>query len=234
MKHTPLSLPMTRTEQFWGIGFLMVQQLMLSRILWLLPLSPAVTNFLYAALSFVAVLWIFFRFWTESLKNFPRKMGLFLWRILLSYAAYTVISELFGQLLYPLFPDCFAATEAGFVLKTPNDRTIAALLKENFVLTALCAVVLLPPVEEILHRGVVFGGLYAKSPVAAYLVSAALFSIIHVADYLGGDPVLLFLSFLGYLPAGLLLARLYKETDNIYAPILMHMAINAVALFDLR
>ena len=232
MKNTPLSLPMTRTEQFWGLGFLMVQQLMLSRLLWLLPIpSPAVTNFLYAAISFVAVCLIFFRFLKESAKNFPKNIGIFVWRILISYAAYTVISELFGRLLYPVFPDYFVATEAGFTLKTPNDRVMLALLEENFVLTALCAVVLLPPVEEILHRGVIFGGLYAKSPVAAYLVSAFLFSAIHVADYLGGDPVPLLLSFLGYLPAGLLLARLYKETDNIYAPILMHMAINAVALF---
>ena len=235
MKHTPLSLPMTRAEQLWGLGFLMVQQLMLSRLLWLLPLNaPAVTNFLYAAISFGAVFGIFFRFFRRSLKNFPKNIGLFLWRILLSYAGYTVISSLLGRLLYPVFPDCFAVTEAGVVLKTPNDGVIAALLQENFLLTALCAVLLLPPVEELLHRGVVFGGLYGKSPLAAYLVSAGLFSAIHVADHLGGDPVLLLLSFLGYLPAGLLLARLYRETDSIFAPILMHMAINAVALFQLR
>ena len=236
MKHTPLSLPMTRTEQFWGLGFLLVQQLMLSRLVWLLPLnSPATTNFLYAAISFVAVSCVFFRFWKESLKNFPKKIGIFLWRILLSYAGCTVITELFGQLLYPAFPDYFSITQTGPVLKTPNDHFLTSLLGENLALAALCAVVLLPPVEEIIHRGVIFGSLYAKSPITAYLVSAVLFSAIHVVDHLGNtDPLWLLLSFLGYLPAGLLLARLYKETGSIFAPIFMHMAINAVALLDLR
>ena len=236
MKHTPLSVPMTKNEQLWGLGFLMVQQLILSRLVWLLPLgSPVLRNLLYAGISFGAALWIFFRFWRESAKNFPRKVGFFLWRILLSYAGYTVLTELLGQLLYPLFPGYFSVTETGLTLISPNDQAIHAMVKENFPLMALCSVVLVPPVEEILHRGVVFGGLHAKSPVAAYLLSAALFSFIHVMEYLGtADPIYLLLCFLQYLPAGFLLARLYKETDSIFAPILMHMAINAVALFSVR
>jgi len=236
MKHTPLSVPMTKNEQFWGFGFLMVQQLILSRLVWLLPLgSAALRNFLYAGISFGATLGIFFRFWKESWKNFPKKVGGFLWRILLSYAAYTVLTELLNRLLLPLFPGYFSVTEAGFALVSPNDRAISAMVKENFPLMALCTVVLLPPVEEILHRGVVFGSLCEKHPAAAYLLSASLFSAIHVVDYLGtADPVFLLLCFLQYLPAGFLLARLYRETDSIFAPILMHMAINAVALLSVR
>ena len=236
MKNTPLSIPMTQKEQLWGLGFLMVQQLILSRLMWLLPLqSPVLQNLLYGGISFGAVVWIFFRFWQESLRKFPKNVGFFLWRILLSYAGYTVLTGLLLQLLYPLFPRYFTLTEAGLSLISPNDRAIAALLEENFLLSALYAVILAPFVEEILHRGVIFGGLHSKSPLAAYVLSAAVFSFIHVMGYLGAaDPIYLLLCFLQYLPAGLLLARLYKETDSIFAPILMHMAINAVALFSMR
>ena len=236
MKNTHLSIPMTQKEQLWGLGFLMVRQLILSKLVWLLPTGSAgIQNLLYGCISFAAVVWIFFRFWKESLKNFPKNIGFFLWRILLSYAGYTVLSGLLLPLLYPLFPGYFTLTEAGLSLISPNDRAIAALLEENFLLTALYAVLLTPLVEEVLHRGVIFGGLHRKSPLAAYVLSSVLFSFIHVMGYLGtADPVYLLLCFLQYLPAGLLLARLYKETDSIFAPILLHMAINAVALFSVR
>ena len=236
MKHTPLSVPMTRNEQFWGFGFLMVQQFVLSRLVWLLPLgSPVLRNLLYAGISFGAAIGIFFRFWKESVTHFPGKIGIFLWKILLSCAAYTVFTELFGHLLHPLFPRWFSMTETGPALISPNEQAIRAMVKENFPLMALCTVVLIPPVEEILHRGVVFGALCEKHPVAAYLLSTGLFAAIHVVDDLGtADPIYLLLCFLQYLPAGFLLARLYRETDSIFAPILMHMAINAMALFDLR
>ena len=235
MKHTPLSLPMTRDELFRGIGFLMVQQLMLSPLLGLLPGSAVLRNCLYAGISFAAGIGLFFRFLRKSVENFPKNIGFFLWQILLSYAGCMVIQQLFSQILYPICPNFYSLTNTGLALKTPNDRVMASLLEENLLLTALCAVVLLPPVEELIHRGVVFGGLYDKSPVAAYAVSAALFSAIHVMDYLGSaHPLWILLSFLEYLPAGLILARLYKQTDSIFAPILLHMVINAVSLFSMR
>ena len=92
-------------------------------------------------------------------------------------------------------------------------------------------VILVPLVEEVLYRGLIFRNLYRSSQVAAYLVSMAAFAAIHVLAYIGSESVTtLVLCFLQYLPAGLCLAYAYRKSDTILAPILMHIAINQVAL----
>ena len=48
------------------------------------------------------------------------------------------------------------------------------------------------------------------------------------------EPLLLFLNFLQYLPAGIALCWAYEQADSIFAPILIHTAINLLAMVAMR
>ena len=50
---------------------------------------------------------------------------------------------------------------------------------------ALGTIALAPLGEELIFRELVFHGLFRRSRVAAYCLSAALFSLIHMLNYLG-------------------------------------------------
>jgi len=81
----------------------------------------------------------------------------------------------------------------------------------------------------------IFRELYGKSRWAAYLVSIAAFAAVHIIGYLRVySPMELLLSFLQYLPAGLCLAWSYAKSDTIFAPILIHTAVNAIGISAMR
>ena len=102
---------------------------------------------------------------------------------------------------------------------------------ENRLLVFIGTVLLVPPVEECLYRGLIFRNLYPSSKWAAYLVSILAFAAIHILGYIGTySPLELVLAVLQYLPAGLCLAWSYTRADTIFAPILIHAAINATAI----
>ena len=94
---------------------------------------------------------------------------------------------------------------------------------------------LVPTVEECLYRGLIFGTLRSRNRLAAYALSAALFSLVHVVGYIGVYPLpLLALCLLQYVPAGLCLAQAYEAADNIFAPILIHTTVNAIGMIAMR
>ena len=59
--------------------------------------------------------------------------------------------------------------------------------------------------------------------------------MIHVMGYIGQfDWLTLVLCFLQYIPAGLWLAWAYEKSDSIFAPMLIHTAINAIGIYAMR
>ena len=81
----------------------------------------------------------------------------------------------------------------------------------------LAAVVLAPVVEEMLFRGILFSWLKKIGPASvAYLMSSALFAVIHIN----------LVTFIPLLFLGLVLAWLMEWTDNLLAPILAHAVFN--------
>ena len=86
-----------------------------------------------------------------------------------------------------------------------------------------------------MYRGLIFRNLYGKSRWAAYIVSILAFAVIHIIGYIGRYSALeLLMAFLQYLPAGLCLAWAYTKADTIFAPILIHAAINFLSIHALR
>ena len=56
-----------------------------------------------------------------------------------------------------------------------------------------------------------------------------------VLGYIGSESVTtLVLCFVQYLPAGLCLAWTYTKADNIFAPIVVHALVNAIAIGAVR
>ena len=117
----------------------------------------------------------------------------------------------------------------------PITGVIIGIAFSIITLMFLGAVVLAPVTEELLFRGLIFRGLYDRSPLAAHLVSMGLFSLIHVSGYVGMyDAKLLFFCFLQYLAPAYCLNFAYRQSGSIISPILMHMATNLVAFLAMR
>lgn len=189
------------------------------------PSSPAVLNFLMFAINFLFTVLIFHRFLWQSLKAMLRAPFLCLRAAFLGLIVYYLADLLLGTLIRSFSP----------AFSNLNDANIISMTQEHYALMALGTVLLVPIAEEVLYRGLIFGALHKRSRLAAYLVSVPAFCLIHVVGYIGVyEPLQLVLGFLQYVPAGLCLGWAYEKADTIWAPILMHISINQIALSLMR
>ncbi len=218
-------------ERYFGWRYLLFQAVFLPYLLGqalnmlALPLTDALANLISFSINLTVVLICLRRFWLQAcraaLANLPR----ILLTALGGLGAYWMLNHLMSLVIFALDPS----------FSNINDASISDIAQGNFPVMAFGTVVLVPIAEEALNRGCVFGSLRSRHPVAAYLVSMAVFSLIHIQGYIGFvPPQTLLLCFLQYLPAGLVLAGAYDISGSIAAPILMHTAVNAIAIFALR
>ena len=112
-----------------------------------------------------------------------------------------------------------------------NDQTVLGLISQNKWIMGICAVVLAPIVEETLVRGLLFGVIRRKSRILAYAVTILLFAAMHVWQYLVlYDFREVLLAALQYIPAGIALGWTYEKANTVWAPIFLHMTINAISM----
>ena len=226
-----LYISMSRSEKIWGWLYLAFSLIALPSLLTILnsklasPLDEGTLNFAFYCINFLAVICIFSRFLRDSLVAAWRDLWNFIQAVVLGYVALWAATKVMNFAMGYLLPN----------FKNINDSSIIAMAKNGYTLTAIGVVILVPLVEEVLYRGLIFRNLYRSSQAAAYLVSMAAFAAIHVLGYIGSESVTtLVLCFLQYLPAGLCLAWTYAKADNIFAPIVVHAIVNAVAIGALR
>ena len=117
-------------------------------------------------------------------------------------------------------------------IENPNTEAVTEAAISSGRTMMFVAAVLAPIVEEILFRGVVFGTIARKNKAVAYIVSTVLFSAYHlwIYVYLGADLLLMALYAVEYIPGSVMFAKTYDESGTIWAPILMHMLMNYVAV----
>ena len=188
------------------------------------PLSSAELNFAYFFLNFLVILWIFHDFLGESFRQVTRHPIMVLEAVILGGVAYFSCRWCIERIIAWLAP--------GFT--NANDASISGLLKGNFFLMTLGTVILVPPVEECMYRGLIFRRLYGVNKWAAYLISATSFALLHILGFIGVySPLELCLAVLQYLPAGLCLAWAYVRGGSIYAPIFIHAIVNAEGIYRL-
>lgn len=218
---------MHRSEVILGSIYIPVQIFVLPFLLVIInsfiphPLSEVSLNFALFGINFICVTVIFSRFLIRSFGVFFRNLGDILITCLKGFAYYWVSSILVNYLVVSLDPAFYNV----------NDDAIASLTEQNQHLMTVATVLLVPVVEETLYRGLVFGQLYRKNAVIAYIVSVAVFAALHVVGYIGlYSPLRLALCFLQYIPASVFLAWAYAKADTIWAPILIHMAVNLIGM----
>ena len=115
-----------------------------------------------------------------------------------------------------------------------NNSTISAQIHDAPRVTLLIIIFLAPFVEETLFRGLVFGNLKMKSRPVAYVISCALFALLHVWQFaVVNQDVTYFLLMIQYLVPGLVLAWCYDRTGTLWTPIAVHAAANALSAWAL-
>ena len=221
----------TPNETVFGFIYFLLQLIVIPGILLAInmmlpnPMSEAVVNFIFFAANFLVVLLLFRKFLNKNLQSLRERPWYVLRCAGLGLLLYMAGNGIFSFLTTAFFPD-FANI---------NDAAIMEMVQEHFGLMTLGTVVFVPLAEECFYRGLIFRGLYDKSPVVAYILSMVIFSLAHVVGYVTmADFGTLGLCFFQYLPAGFALAWCYQRSGSIYAPILVHMAVNQTGMLLMR
>ena len=226
-----LSVNFTKTELVLGWIYMVLQLLVLPIVLQVgnelagKPLSDAELNFCYFALNFLCVTIIFGKYLLGNLKSFLARPGRSFAAVGFAFLGYWVLNFAVSMVIVTVYPD----------FNNVNDASVSQMVQDNFILTAIGTVLLVPITEELLFRGLIFRGIYNRSRFWAYAISAIAFSLPHVVGYIGQyAPLHLLMCFLQYLPAGLCLGWAYAYADSIFAPVIMHTLINLFGVFAMR
>ena len=221
-----------RKQEQWLAGIYLVFQLLILPVVLVLvnrllptPLNEARLNFVFFLLNFLIVVLICHRYLLDSLRAARRKGNRLLEAVVLMVPGYYMASMVIGAVIMYVMPTFFNV----------NDSTIAGLASEDLPLTVIGTVILVPLAEETLYRGLIFGSLYRRNRVAAYVVSTLVFAAVHVVGYIGlYPPAQLLLCILQYLPAGICLGWAYQHAGTLVAPIVIHTIINTLGILLVR
>jgi membrane protease YdiL (CAAX protease family) len=226
-----LSVTMTKAEKLAGWIYYPIQLLVLPFVITLVnflcgnPLSESWLNVVYFIINFLAVGVIFRRYLLENLRIAVENPFRCLRSAAVGIVAYWLLSYVVQIFIIVVRPDFFNV----------NDAYISDMVQENYTFLAFGTVLLVPVAEEALYRGLIFGQIYNRNRLAAYIISSVVFAAIHVISYIGlYEPIHLMLCLLQYLPAGLCLGWAYANSDTIWAPILMHITINQISILSMR
>lgn len=222
---------LSRQEKLYGTAWLLFETLLFSNILQFFnsllptPLPQAEINFLFFAVNFAVVVFVLREYLLDQLQLVPQAIGKILLTAAAGFVAYWVLNFLVSGLILALDPN----------FSSVNDNAVSDLVAQNFGLMFFGTVLLVPVAEECLFRGIVFRGMYDRSPTLAWILSVGLFALVHILGYIGTyPPVRLLLCFLQYIPAGVCLAMAYRLSGSLLSPILIHAAVNFVGMMALR
>lgn len=225
---------MTAGEQIAGVIFFVIYLLVLpfaatplfdlAEKLLGVTLSAALQNVVYYYVLFAVTLVIFHGFLARTSRRLADNLG---------GAGRALVIGLVG--LYGLNELVYRLTNLIMTNRTNlNDTTISAQIDDAPHMTLLIVILLAPFVEEVLFRGLVFGNLKHKSRGAAYLVSCALFALLHVWQFaVVNQDITYFLLMLQYLVPGLVLAWAYEQSGTLWTSIGLHAAANALSVWTM-
>lgn len=216
---------LSTAEQVAGFCYLPFYVVLLAwGIQWLsgllgLNLTEIQVNLAYFVINCVMIWVIFHNFLLRSFRAI--RFWELVQALILGFCLYYAGNLLFGWIVELL----------GITIVSFNDETIMGLISQNKWVMVLCSVLLAPIVEETLVRGLLFGVIRRKSRIAAYAVTIVFFAVLHVWQYLlAYDFKSVLLAALQYIPAGIALGWTYEKSNTVWAPIFLHMTINAISM----
>ena len=183
-----------------------------------LGLTTLQTNLCYFVINTLTVWLIFHRFLLRSFRaiRFWELVQAVILGFVLYYAGSFVLTWLLNLI--------------GLQIPNFNNDAVQTLISENRIVMLIATVILAPMVEETLFRGLLFGVIRRKSRIAAYAVTILTFALMHVWQYAFANPwQQVLLSAVPYIPAGIALGWTYEKSNTVWAPIFLHMLVNAVA-----
>ena len=223
--------PLSRREKIYGAVWLLFEALLFSPVLQFFnsllptPLPQTELNFLFFSVNFATVVFLLREYLLDQLWLVPQVIGRIVLTVIVGFLSYWVANFLVSGLILALDPQ----------FSSVNDNAVADLVSENYTLMWIGTVLLVPITEESLFRGVVFRGIYDRSPSLAWILSVVTFALLHIVGYIGAySPVRLLLCFVQYIPAGICLAEAYRLSGSLLSPILIHAAVNFVGMMVLR
>ena len=178
-------------------------------------------NLIYGVINFCVLTVCFHKYLGKSLRQVRQFPGRFFAAVGIGFAIYyfgTVLMTILVQLVEP-------------GLENINDNALGGLAEHGMILMIIYTVLLVPTVEELMFRGLIFSSIRPRSRFWAYAVSMVAFSLMHVLAYVGSYPLrTLLLCFLQYLPASFGLAWALEYSGSIWASIGVHTIANLVAM----
>ena len=183
------------------------------------PVAEA--SVIYYLLSATVVFLVFWNYLKNSfchlLDHIPETLNAFF---------VSLIGAALFQYLVMLFP---------YPVENPNRYSYPTQFSLSPSATVAIVVVLIPLVEEVLFRGLLFGSLQPFGKPLAWAVSIVFYCVYCVWQFTFsyGSVDLRYLALmLQYLPAAVAFHWCFDKGGNIWASILLHMAINALSLFS--
>ena len=185
-------------------------------------ISAALQNVIYYYVLFAVTVLIFHKFLARTCRNLADNLGGACRMLLVGLVALYGLNEL-----------AYRLTNLIITNRTNlNDTAISAQMDSAPYMTLLIVVLLAPFVEEVLFRGLVFGNLKGKSRPVAYVVSCALFALLHVWQFaVVYQDVTYFLLMLQYLVPGAVLAWVYDRSGTLWTSIALHALANALSIW---
>lgn len=228
-----LFLPLNKKETLWGAVIAAVYLPVSFLMETLVPASRYSLVCIFALLALAAVLLCAKGFWKQSVLNISLLGKGLLLKPLLAVIVCRVLCIFLNDILLLYGFPFFVGSDWGPFLWDARGAALSLAAEYGFWLIALTAVVVMPIVEEFLFRGVIFGSLYPKHSVIAVVLTVVLFALFHTLPYLGSNDNTLYWAvyFFQHIPTALALCWLYTATDSIFAPILMHVILNAMLIF---
>lgn len=224
---TPFSVEMRRYEIIGGCVYLACYLFLMSGAVYLvldllgLPVDTVTLNKVYFVACFILTALIFRRFLAYSLPVAADHPLRLLKGILLGFCIYEGCQVALGILCGLIAPD----------LWTPNDDNIRSIAAGSYRVMWVGAVLLAPMTEETLIRGLIFGNLRRKNRALAYIVTALVFGLMHIVVYIPRMDVLtLALNLALYAFPSVALCACYEYAGTIWAPISLHMILNALSM----
>ena len=225
-----MTLNLTKQEKRWGWVYLLLQMLVVPFVValvcvWMGIESETIINvicfFANAALAFL----VFRRLLVSSFRNASRSWTETVITAAKGFGLYWLLNLAVTMVILNIQPD----------FGNVNDASINVMIDELPALMTVAVIFAAPLAEECLFRGWLFTGLAEKSVPLAYIVTCGFFSAAHVISYIGlYDPLTLLLCFAQYLGPSIALCWTCERSDSLCAPLLLHMAVNALGCILLR
>ena len=131
-------------------------------------------NLVYYGLGILVVLGLFMDYLRGQYDGLLDRLGLCVLSFFMALGMDYLLSLAANSLVLAL---------TGGAMDNPNEAAISEIVLRSSAAMRAVGIFMAPIVEEVLFRGVIFGGLREKNRLAAYAVSMLMFALYHIWQF---------------------------------------------------